>query len=395
MSKRINYAEFGIVEPHARLKLLANYGNVSIDLNIPVRRYYRSGMEMVRMANVYLAENNLEDAYILYMKFMTLFIEKIKTHPEFKTVPAVTKQQNQAKLKEVMPVTEKLKEKLLARYEKEYTQFLANKEVERAREEAAAREKAKNSIPPPGSSSSGSTINFVPSAPNVELLDNIVYPNDFPTDPNRSSSTGLILPGEDKKPSGRPNFDRNLKPSSSSLLDGTLRTVVVPIDTMSSFLELAKANTLSNVETCGILAGRLAQNQLILTHMILPKQKGTSDSCNTMNEEEIFDVQDQHNLITLGWIHTHPSQTAFLSSVDLHTHCSYQMMMPEALAIVCAPKYQETGFFCLTPNYGLDYIAQCRQTGFHPHPNEPPLFMEAQHISLNDKLKIEVVDLRR
>lgn len=34
-----------------------------------------------------------------------------------------------------------------------------------------------------------------------------------------------------------------------------------------------------------------------------------------------------------------------------------------------------TGFFCLTPGYGLDYIAQCRQNGFHPHPNDPPLFM--------------------
>lgn len=37
--------------------------------------------------------------------------------------------------------------------------------------------------------------------------------------------------------------------------------------------------------------------------MILPKQKGTPDSCTTMNEEEIFDYQDQHNLITIGWIH--------------------------------------------------------------------------------------------
>lgn len=45
------------------------------------------------------------------------------------------------------------------------------------------------------------------------------------------------------------------------------------------------------------------KNELIITHMILPKQKGTSDSCLTMNEEEIFDYQDQHNLITLGWIH--------------------------------------------------------------------------------------------
>lgn len=38
---------------------------------------------------------------------------------------------------------------------------------------------------------------------------------------------------------------------------------------------------------------------------------------------------------------THPTQTAFLSSVDLHTHCSYQLMLPEAIAIVCAPKHKE------------------------------------------------------
>lgn len=40
-------------------------------------------------------------------------------------------------------------------------------------------------------------------------------------------------------------------------------------------------------------------------------------------------------------VQTHPTQTAFLSSVDLHTHCSYQLMLPEAVAIVCAPKHNE------------------------------------------------------
>lgn len=37
--------------------------------------------------------------------------------------------------------------------------------------------------------------------------------------------------------------------------------------------------------------------------MIVPKQTGTADSCTTKSEEEIFYYQDQHNLITLGWIH--------------------------------------------------------------------------------------------
>lgn len=105
-----------------------------------------------------------------------------------------------------------------------------------------------------------------------------------------------------------PHVDRSLKPvpdttNTTSLLGGSLRQIVVPDDTMSKFLSLASKNTSNNVETCGILAGCLSQNRLIITHVIVPKQYGSSDSCTTMNEEDIFDIQDQHNLITLGWIH--------------------------------------------------------------------------------------------
>ena len=40
-------------------------------------------------------------------------------------------------------------------------------------------------------------------------------------------------------------------------------------------------------------------------------------------------------------LQTHPSQTAFMSSVDLHTHYAYQIMLTEAIAIVCAPKFSQ------------------------------------------------------
>ena len=43
-------------------------------------------------------------------------------------------------------------------------------------------------------------------------------------------------------------------------------------------------------------------------------------------------------MTVVGWIHTHPTQSAFLSSVDLHMQYSYQQMLPEALAIVCSVK---------------------------------------------------------
>ncbi|XP_055614066.1 STAM-binding protein [Uranotaenia lowii] len=389
-------AQMGAVEPKERLRQLAAHSNsIEVDASIPIKRYYRSGMEMVRMAQVYMQEGNSPSAYILYLKFITLFVEKIPKHPEYKLAPADLKQQNKTKLLEVMPVAEQLKVKLLEKYTREYNQFLEAKRIEKEREEKRQLEQQKQKakaaarVVPPEPSAPPMTSSMLVDS---DMLDRVLYPNDFPTDLNRSTGTGLLLP--DTKPFPKPSFDRTLKPSPTSVVAGNLRSVIVPTNTMAKFLQLAARNTASNVETCGILAGRLAHNQLLISHVIVPKQKGTSDSCTTMNEEDIFNYQDQKDLITLGWIHTHPSQTAFLSSVDLHTHCSYQMMLEEAIAIVCSPKYQETGFFCLTPTYGLDYISQCRLTGFHPHPKDPPLFMEALHIVLEDKASVEVVDLR-
>ena len=40
-------------------------------------RYYRSGVEMVKMADTYYEEETYEKAYILYLKYLTLFIEKV------------------------------------------------------------------------------------------------------------------------------------------------------------------------------------------------------------------------------------------------------------------------------------------------------------------------------
>lgn len=360
-------------------------------MTIRIFRYYRSGNEIYRQAKTYLNEGDFSSAYILFMRFLTIFVDKIQKHPKIKDVPAEVKRSNRTKLAEILPLTESLKKKLLERYTKEYDQYLKDKEAERKRaaEEAKRRKqdasKGKSKTPSSTNSNfnkSQTTSVVVPSAPIFGDLDDIVYPNDFPnSEPTKAISPGLV----------KPDFDRTLKPSMS-FIDGGLRTVKIPHDTMKRFLEVARSNTSNNVETCGVLAGSLKQQQLIVTHVILPKQKGTSDSCMTMNEEEIFDIQDQLNLITLGWIHTHPSQTCFLSSVDLHTQAGYQIMMPEAIAIVCSPKHNDEGFFTLTSS-GLEFISNCTETGFHPHPNDQ--FVIAQHAQLDAMLTIEIVDLRK
>ena len=40
-------------------------------------RYYHSGVQMVKMANTYWEEDSFEQAYKLYLKYLTLFIEKV------------------------------------------------------------------------------------------------------------------------------------------------------------------------------------------------------------------------------------------------------------------------------------------------------------------------------
>lgn len=109
-------------------------------------------MEMIRIANVYLSEGNLEYAYILNMRYMILFLEKIPKHPEYKSVPANILKSNKDKLEDVMTTTEKLKSKLLDRFGKEYGKYLEErkkeleneKAIKKVKEAAAAEEAQKN-----------------------------------------------------------------------------------------------------------------------------------------------------------------------------------------------------------------------------------------------------------
>jgi len=70
-------------------------------------------------------------------------------------------------------------------------------------------------------------------------------------------------------------------------------------------------------------------------------------------------------------------------------------MLSEALAIVVAPKFNEVAFLVLTPDYGLDFIGNCTETGFHPHPKDPPLFEEASHVQIDDFSDVIFADLRK
>jgi len=76
-------------------------------------------------------------------------------------------------------------------------------------------------------------------------------------------------------------------------------------------------------------------------------------------------------------------------------------MLPEAIAIVCSPKYTpHIGYFRLTDNNGMNVISSCKKHGFHPHHENAKLFYDAfsnendhGHVH-NIKETVTVIDLR-
>ena len=163
------------------------------------------------------------------------------------------------------------------------------------------------------------------------------------------------------------------------------------------FLDIAAANTAKGIETCAVLAGTMNQDAIYVTTLIIPQQSAGTDWCTTEDEEDLCVFQAEKDLMTIGWLHTHPTQSCFLSSIDLHTQFGYQAMIDEAIAIVLAPRATPScGLFCLTAPYGLELIRGCPLRGFHPHNNASPIYETTGHVVVDwQSQKYVVVDLRK
>ena len=99
-------------------------------------------------------------------------------------------------------------------------------------------------------------------------------------------------------------------------------------------LAVANLNTNTNVETCGLLlgnevwvddggdehgqmsyhgngknhekestgGGKTRRCDYVVTTLLIPKQRGTSDTCTMDGEKLVLEFVDQRSLITLGWV---------------------------------------------------------------------------------------------
>ena len=136
----------------------------------------------------------------------------------------------------------------------------------------------------------------------------------------------------------------------------------MPGDLTDRFLAIARSNSDRGVETLGTLGGSLSNNRLIISHLLIPKQEGKSDSCTMEGLEDVWDVHDKENIVFLGWIHTHPAYSVFLSSVDMHNQYEWQHMLPEVSQLEVTPGLTSKTVCVSGRGHSLQYQGQGGRT---------------------------------
>lgn len=418
---------------------------------ISFRSWIHVARSMLQQAAIYEREEEYEEAYILYSRFADLLINALPKHPELSS-NSVAKRQLKEYVGKVPDVFEHMGriKTVIEKNVDNYNAMLKSAEQSRKR---IARLKQLQKQNHHASSSAADTVATTGTATatvnnndretgdddasyqdtlsalkrlrfsgdglveedveeNGSTVRNWSYPivpkgRETSSSPSSSSlsierpplppKSGPSPPPQTKPPTGAPETVHKSRCSTEGGVP--LRTVFLPAKLRDQFLDIARTNTNKKLETCGILCGKLNRNAFFITHLVIPHQESTSDTCTTTNEHILFEYVDKNDLFILGWIHTHPTQSCFLSSIDLHTQNSYQIMLPEAVAIVCAPQHDPSwGIFRLTDPTGIEIIKKCPYNStFHPH-DETDLYRLAYnpgHVIINSGLSHTMKDLRQ
>lgn len=403
------------LDPDSRFRFLIEASEKPVEhvQKLPLHRYMKSGKEVLRMARIHEVDGDEEQAFMLYHRAACLLINKMRDLPDYKDASKEDKDFIRHTAKEILPKLENFKSSIKSRYTREYkdeqaaleaqmkkrhqdledakranlnsfTESFDNKNLDQRRFKEAQerilrqqREHCEQKV---------STTPTAPSLISQSQLTVNLHSNFIDTPP----SVALF-----SEPTITPAVDRTCKPKPmiDEIDESSGRSVVLPDSVIIQFISVAEANTRVNKETCGILMGRQIKGQLVITHLIIPKQKGTSDSCEMLSEEELIPIADSLTIFTLGWIHTHPTQTAFMSSIDLHTQFNFQSTSLESIGVVCAPKFDSVGTFSLT-DFGLCFIGDCRERGHHLHPNDKLLYETSRHVIKDSDRNVQLVDLR-
>ncbi|TKY44723.1 AMSH ubiquitin thioesterase 1 [Spatholobus suberectus] len=443
-----------------RINIAASAQKLDVDNRIALRFYHRIADNILRQADIFRAEKNIIDLYVMLLRFSSLVSETIPRHRDYRSSPQRQKESLKKKLLISLNELETLKPVVQQKIN-ELNNKLAYQQMvrptagefvyqgSRSQQFSYVRPVEEHvrrlslTLPPPKEETlsrhsilgpNGLKGQWRPPATDKRhsLEDESLNKKDNSiAEQLKSDLDSILTQSEDCQPQPQPEPQHQHDQEPPSLISFETTETPAQIEVIrqpspppvlaevqdlvpavspcvneagfncidGKFYEACQVEYKKNLETCGVLAGLLKNRKFYITALIIPKQESTSDSCQTTNEEEIFEVQDKRSLFPLGWIHTHPTQSCFMSSIDVHTHYSYQIMLPEAVAIVMAPtdSSRKHGIFRLTAPGGMSVIKQCDQRGFHPHSQPPdggPIYETCTDVYMNPDLKFDVIDLR-
>ncbi|KDO22581.1 hypothetical protein SPRG_12561 [Saprolegnia parasitica CBS 223.65] len=404
--------------------------------HVSLDKYFQRAHVMYRQCQLYAIQHDYDHAYIYLWLMVLLFQYRIPQHREYHQAKyAAEKARLNDKCKQAMQLLDQILDGMLREeldqlqqhHEDEY--FILqhgedNEEVQAAASSvsyptsssAAAKDPAGLSLearlqalrmlapqtPPPQPKPTSARLDSHARAKAMDALkmpSRATLPPPEMTPSTRYPSTSSTVAARAKPASDSMSSRRQSLENRTLSLQNEVRELSIPANLIQDFIRIADPNTRKppyGIETCGILTGTLTGCKLAISTLIIPKQTGSSDMCTMTHEEELFEYCIANDLLTLGWIHTHPSQTCFLSSVDIHTQCGFQSMLAEAIAIVVAPRdaQKSIGVFRLTSPHGMELIQNCSLSGFHEHPSNLEIYSDALQIVWSHAAHARVVDMR-
>ncbi|ETK89400.1 hypothetical protein, variant 6 [Phytophthora nicotianae P10297] len=413
----------------ARRAHLAPFCRVDpVKQHLRLQSYYQLARQLYRQSETYFAEGAWDNAYVFLAKFIKLCSKVITAHHDYE-LPRYRKEREwvRAQAAEGFKLFDAILDGMEAE-ELEYLEYERSLNQEKQQQSTAlateqanmsalearlqAMRLAKKNAEQPKEQAAGAAnkedmrtlnqpaevrprLNLALKPRQKERSNTVSYPTVgkaswMTADATQPSHTHYSAP---------PLSRQRSQEAIANLTSGKIRTLEIPSGIIAQFTLLASPNTNRppyGIETCGILAGILYDRKLIITTLIIPKQEGSSDMCTMTNEEELYDFCFSNELLTLGWIHTHPKQDCFLSSVDVHTQCGFQSILPEAVAIVVAPSdpRKNVGVFRLTEPSGLQLIQNCNLTGFHTHPSHVEIYSDAFECKWMEQVTTQLIDMR-
>ena len=143
------------------------------------------------------------------------------------------------------------------------------------------------------------------------------------------------------------------------------------------------------VEVIGLLTGKIENAgtplELITVMDYWPIGTGDAVSVNILDAEPVMDVYKNKpkNDFIVGWAHSHPSYTPFLSQDDINTQSRYQALWEDSLAVVIDP----TMITKFNPGYSIFRLTETRDIYYEVKNKIEGMSSAAAYQALNLLLK--------